>query len=36
MLEDKFEFRQVKDHINPLGFKNDGYDYEQHLKIMGL
>lgn len=25
----------VKDHINPLGFKNDGYDYEQHLKVIG-
>jgi protein LTV1 len=24
-----------KDHINVLGFKNDGYDYSQHLKEMG-
>lgn len=24
-----------KDHINPLGFKNDGYDYTQHLKEIG-
>ena len=23
------------DHINSLGFKNDGYDYSQHLKVMG-
>ena len=23
------------DHITPLGFKNDGYDYTQHLKEMG-
>jgi len=23
------------DHITPLGFKNDGYDYSQHLKAMG-
>lgn len=22
-------------HITPLGFKNDGYDYSQHLKVMG-
>jgi len=25
----------VRDHITPLGFKNDGYDYSQHLKEMG-
>lgn len=24
-----------KDHVNALGFKNDGYDYSQHLKVMG-
>lgn len=24
-----------RDHINALGFKNDGYDYSQHLKEMG-
>lgn len=24
-----------KDHINALGFKNDGYDYTQHLKVIG-
>ena len=24
-----------KDHINHLGFKNDGYDYTQHLKEIG-
>jgi hypothetical protein len=24
-----------KDHITPLGFKNDGYDYSQHLREMG-
>ena len=24
-----------KDHIDPLGFKNDGYDYTQHLKEIG-
>ena len=22
-------------HVTPLGFKNDGYDYEQHLKVGG-
>ena len=26
--------QSTKDHINSLGFKNDGYDYEQHLKVM--
>lgn len=25
----------IQDHITPLGFKNDGYDYSQHLKVMG-
>lgn len=24
-----------RDHINALGFKNDGYDYSKHLKEMG-
>ena len=24
------------DHITPLGFKNDGYDYSKHLKVMGM
>lgn len=24
-----------QDHINALGFRNDGYDYSQHLKEMG-
>lgn len=24
-----------KDHINEMGFINDGYDYSQHLKEMG-
>lgn len=23
------------DHVTALGFKNDGYDYSQHLKVMG-
>lgn len=23
------------DHVNELGFHNDGYDYTQHLKVMG-
>jgi hypothetical protein len=23
------------DHVNAMGFKNDGYDYSQHLKVMG-
>eukprot|EP00602_Paraphysomonas_sp_CaronLab_P007295 CAMPEP_0185035276 /NCGR_PEP_ID=MMETSP1103-20130426/26359_1 /TAXON_ID=36769 /ORGANISM="Paraphysomonas bandaiensis, Strain Caron Lab Isolate" /LENGTH=513 /DNA_ID=CAMNT_0027572283 /DNA_START=227 /DNA_END=1768 /DNA_ORIENTATION=+ len=27
--------KKIKDHITPLGFKNDGYDYSQHLKEMG-
>lgn len=25
-----------KDHINSLGFRNDGYDYTKHLKEMGM
>ena len=24
-----------KDHFDALGFRNDGYDYSQHLKEMG-
>lgn len=24
------------DHINALGLPNDGYDYEQHFKSMGV
>lgn len=24
-----------KDHINELGFVNDGYDYSKHLKTLG-
>lgn len=24
-----------EDHIDAMGFKNDGYDYSQHLKVMG-
>jgi hypothetical protein len=28
-------FSSSKDHITSLGFKNDGYDYAQHLKSMG-
>ena len=27
--------RNRRDHINSLGFKNDGYDYSKHLKVMG-
>lgn len=27
--------KSKRDHITPLGFKNDGYDYSQHLKEMG-
>ena len=27
---------KVDDHINALGFRNDGYDYTQHLKEMGI
>lgn len=23
------------DHVTSLGFKNDGYNYEKHLKVMG-
>eukprot|EP01039_Chlorochromonas_danica_P007236 gene7236-8002_t len=26
---------KVKDHVNELGFANDGYDYSQHLREMG-
>lgn len=29
------EFKGLRDHITPLGFKDDGYDYSQHLKEMG-
>jgi hypothetical protein len=25
-----------RDHVTSLGFKNDGYDYNQHLKVMGM
>lgn len=25
-----------RDHINALGLPNDGYDYEQHFKSMGV
>lgn len=32
-LKEKFQNRT--DHINEWGFKNDGYDYSQHLKQMG-
>jgi protein LTV1 len=24
-----------RDHVNSLGLPNDGYDYEQHMKVMG-
>ena len=24
-----------KDHVTSMGFKNDGYDYSQHMKVMG-
>jgi protein LTV1 len=27
--------KESKDHITSLGFANDGYDYEQHLRIAG-
>ena len=26
---------KVKDHINELGFVNDGYDYSKHLRTIG-
>ena len=29
------KLRSRKDHINELGFKNDGYDYSKHMKEMG-
>lgn len=29
------DLKQKKDHINELGFVNDGYDYGKHLKEMG-
>ena len=28
--------RKGRDHVNELGFKNDGYDYSKHLKAMGM
>lgn len=31
----KKESDEIKDHIDKLGFRNDGYDYQQHLKEMG-
>ena len=24
-----------KDHVTAMGFNNDGYDYSQHMKVMG-
>jgi hypothetical protein len=24
-----------KDHVTSMGFNNDGYDYSQHMKVMG-
>ena len=29
------KFSASKDHINELGFANDGYDYSKHLKQLG-
>ncbi len=26
---------KTRDHVNELGFYNDGYDYSQHLREMG-
>lgn len=35
-VESYFSNKQAGgDHINSMGFKNDGYDYSQHLKVMG-
>jgi len=31
----KAELFRREDHITSLGFRNDGYDYTQHLKTMG-
>jgi hypothetical protein len=28
-------FSHHTDHVNALGFANDGYDYSKHLKEMG-
>jgi len=38
--EDKLDLKKdtpqvLKDHITPMGFPNDGYDYEQHLRPIG-
>ena len=33
--QEKEKDTRGRDHINSLGFKNDGYDYSQHLKVMG-
>jgi hypothetical protein len=30
------KLKSSKDHITTLGFKNDGYDYSQHLKEIGI
>lgn len=30
------DLKHRKDHINDLGFVNDGYDYSKHLKEMGI
>ena len=29
-------FATSKDHVNGLGFANDGYDYEKHLRKIGM
>lgn len=31
-----FVSSERKDHVNELGLPNDGYDYEQHLKPIGM
>lgn len=28
-------FGHNSDHVNSLGFANDGYDYSKHMKEMG-
>jgi protein LTV1 len=31
-----FRFEGAADHVNALGLPNDGYDYDKHLREMGI
>jgi hypothetical protein len=32
---DAVRLKGQRDHVTPMGFNNDGYDYSQHMKVMG-